>query len=111
MCRAAVGMNLAGDDDGSLIVAVFDDFEEIALLLGRQGFQPPIVPDKRSARATDGAKYPRPEGRGFTACSGKGRDILPCVIVCGNILQTRTVSLAVAKRSRQERIFSIRYPC
>ena len=40
--------NLAGDDEGALVVAILDDFEEIARLLGRQGFRPPIIQDEGS---------------------------------------------------------------
>jgi hypothetical protein len=43
----AIDGNLAGDDEGALVVAVLDDFEEIAGLIGRQGFRPPIVEDER----------------------------------------------------------------
>ena len=43
----AIDGDLAGDDERSLVVAVFDDFEEIARLLGRQGFRPPIVQDEQ----------------------------------------------------------------
>ena len=41
----------------SLIIAVFDDFEEIARLLGREGFRPPIVEDEQFD-ASDGAQQP-----------------------------------------------------
>ena len=43
----AIDGNLAGDDEGALVVAVLDDFEEIAGLIGRQGFRPPIVEDEQ----------------------------------------------------------------
>ena len=36
----AIDGNLAGDDEGAFVVAVLDDFEEIAGLIGRQGFPP-----------------------------------------------------------------------
>ena len=39
----AIDGNLAGDDERAFIVAVFDYFEEIARLLGRQCFWPPII--------------------------------------------------------------------
>ncbi len=35
--------NLAGDDEGALVVAVLDDFKEIAGLIGCQAFRSPIV--------------------------------------------------------------------
>ena len=44
----AVDGNLAGDDEGAFVVAVLDDLEEIARLLGRQGFRPPIIQDEGS---------------------------------------------------------------
>jgi hypothetical protein len=43
----AIDGNLAGDDQGALVIAVLDDFEEIAGLLGRQGFRPPIVENEQ----------------------------------------------------------------
>ncbi|SFK64667.1 hypothetical protein SAMN05444581_11382 [Methylocapsa palsarum] len=39
----AVDRDLAGDDERPLIVSVFDDFQEVARLLGRQGLGPPII--------------------------------------------------------------------
>ena len=53
----AVDGNLAGDDERSLMIAVFDDFEEIARLLGREGFRPPSVEDEQFD-ASDGAQEP-----------------------------------------------------
>jgi len=43
----AVDRNLAGDDERALVIAVFDDFEQIARLFGRQGFGPPVVQNKQ----------------------------------------------------------------
>ena len=53
----AVDGNLAGDDERSLIIAVFDDFEEIARLPGRESFRPPIIEDEQFD-ASDGAQQP-----------------------------------------------------
>ena len=57
----AVDGNLAGDDERALVVAVLDDFEKIARLIGRQRFRPPIVEDEQfgpSDRAQEPAIAP-----------------------------------------------------
>ena len=43
----AVHGNLAGDDERALVVAVLDDFEEVAGLLGGERFGAPIVEDEQ----------------------------------------------------------------
>ena len=43
----AVHGNLAGDDDGALVVAIPDDFEEIARLVGIERLRPPVVQDQQ----------------------------------------------------------------
>ena len=39
---------LAGNEDRSGVVAILDDLEEIAPLVGIQGFRPPVVDDEKS---------------------------------------------------------------
>jgi hypothetical protein len=42
----AVHGNLTGDDERGLVVTVLDDFEQIAHLIGAEGFGPPIIQDE-----------------------------------------------------------------
>ena len=53
----AVDGNLAGDDERAPVVAVLDDFEEIARLVGRERFGSPIVEDEQFD-ARQGAQEP-----------------------------------------------------
>ena len=43
----AVNGNLAGDDQRAPVVAVFDDFQEIAGLVGPERLRPPIIENKQ----------------------------------------------------------------
>jgi hypothetical protein len=42
----AVHGNLTGDDERGLVVTVLDDFEQIARLIGGEGFGSPIIQDE-----------------------------------------------------------------
>ncbi len=49
----AIHGNLACDDDRALVVAILDDFEQVARLIGRERFGSPIVEDEQlDARAS-----------------------------------------------------------
>ena len=39
--------NLAGDDERAFVVTVFDDFEEIARLVGRERLWTPVIQDEQ----------------------------------------------------------------
>ena len=43
----AVHGNLAGDDERAFVVAILDDFEQIARLIGRERFGSPVVQDEQ----------------------------------------------------------------
>src|SRR6202451_2030919 len=43
----AVDGNLAGDDERALVVAILDDFEQVARLFGGERLRPPIVEDEQ----------------------------------------------------------------
>ena len=43
----AVHGNLAGDDERALVVAILDDFEQVARLIGGERLRPPIVEDEQ----------------------------------------------------------------
>src|SRR5208282_6618838 len=43
----AVHGNLTGDDDRALVVAILDDFEQVARLFGGERLRPPIVEDEQ----------------------------------------------------------------
>jgi len=43
----AVDGNLAGDDDGALVVPLLDDFEQVAGLIGIEHLQAPVVEDEQ----------------------------------------------------------------
>ena len=58
----AVHGNLAGDDDGALVVAVLDDFEQIARLVGVERLRPPVVEDEQ-LDASERAQKPGVPGR------------------------------------------------
>ena len=49
--------NLAGDDERALVVAVLDDFEQIARLVGGERFGAPVVQDQQFD-AGEGAQEP-----------------------------------------------------
>ena len=53
----AIDRNLAGDDEGAGVVAVLDDFEQIARLIGGQRLRSPIVEDEQFG-ARDRAQQP-----------------------------------------------------
>jgi hypothetical protein len=44
----AIDRDLAGDQQGSPVVAIIDDLEQIAALLGVERFRPPIVDDQQA---------------------------------------------------------------
>jgi len=44
----SVDRKLTGDDERASIVAIFDDLEQVALLVRQQLFGPPIVNDEES---------------------------------------------------------------
>jgi hypothetical protein len=60
----AVHGNLAGDDERAFVVAILDDFEQIARLVGREGFGSPIIEDEqfdaRQRAQKPGKPSPRP---------------------------------------------------
>src|ERR1700733_3179124 len=43
----AVDGNLAGDDERAFVVAILDDFQQIARLIGRERFGSPVVQDEQ----------------------------------------------------------------
>ena len=43
----AVDGNLAGDDERAFVVAILDDFEQIARLIGGERFGSPIIQDEQ----------------------------------------------------------------
>ena len=43
----AVHGNLAGDDDRALVVAILNDFEQVARLVGVERLRPPVVEDEQ----------------------------------------------------------------
>ena len=47
----AVHRDLAGDQGGAAAVAVFDDFEHVAALLGAERFEAPIIEDEKICAA------------------------------------------------------------
>jgi hypothetical protein len=49
--------NLAGDDDRALVIAILDDFEQIARLIGRERFGSPVIQDEQFD-ARQGAQEP-----------------------------------------------------
>src|SRR5271157_1720033 len=53
----AVHGNLAGDDERAFVVAILDDFEQIARLIGRERFGSPVVQDEQFD-ARQGAQEP-----------------------------------------------------
>jgi hypothetical protein len=53
----AVHGNLAGDDDGALVVAVLDDFQEIARMVGAERLRSPVVEDQQFY-AGEGSQQP-----------------------------------------------------
>ncbi len=65
----AVDRHLAGDDQRAGVVAVLDDFQQIALLLGQQRLGPPIVQDQQLHAAQ------RPHHPGVTAVTARQRQI------------------------------------
>src|SRR6266566_4480791 len=44
----AIDRDLAGDQQGSPVVAIIDDLEQIAALLGIERFRPPIIDDQQA---------------------------------------------------------------
>src|SRR6266446_1705508 len=44
----AIGRELAGDQQGSPVVAIVDDLEQITTLFGIERFRPPIVDDQQA---------------------------------------------------------------
>ena len=54
----AIDRDLAGDEQGSSVVAIVDDLEQIAALLGVERFRPPIIDDQQ-AGAFERAHQPR----------------------------------------------------
>src|SRR2546430_11765074 len=57
----AIDRDLAGDQQGSPVVAIIDDLEQIAALLGIERLRPPIVDDQQ-AGAFERAHQPRQPG-------------------------------------------------
>ena len=53
----AVDGNLAGDDERAFVVAILDDFEQIARLIGRERFGAPII-ENQQFDARQGAQEP-----------------------------------------------------
>jgi hypothetical protein len=53
----AIDRDLAGDDDRAGLVAVLDDFQEVAALLGVEWLRPPVVEDQQ-VEAGQGAQRP-----------------------------------------------------
>ena len=49
--------NLAGDQQGALLVAVIDDFEQIPALLGGERLRPPVIDDQQLC-AFQGCEHP-----------------------------------------------------
>ena len=52
-----INWNLACDDQGSLVVAVLDDFQKVAGLIRRQGLRSPVIKDQEFG-ACKGAQHP-----------------------------------------------------
>ncbi len=85
----AVDRNLAGDDQRALVITVFDNFEQIAGLLGRQRLRPPIVQDEQfgagdraqKARVTGIAMGDREIGEEPGNAGVKDGDIFPASLV------------------------------
>jgi len=71
--RAAIDGNLAGDDEGAFVVAVLDDFEEIAGLIGRQGFRPQSSRMSSLTRAIERRSLPYRASPWAIARSAKSR--------------------------------------
>jgi len=44
----ATDWDLAGDQQGSAVVAIVDDLEQIAALVGVERFRPPIIDDQQA---------------------------------------------------------------
>lgn len=60
--------NLAGDQQGALLVAVIDDFEQIPALLGGERLRPPVIDDQQLC-AFQGCEHPGQPA--FAACRGE----------------------------------------
>ena len=45
----AIGRELAGDQQGSPVIAIVDDLEQITTLFGVERFRPPIVDDQQAS--------------------------------------------------------------
>ena len=64
----AIDRDLAGDQEGSPVVSIVDDFEQIAALLGVERFRPPIVNDQQAGAFERGHQPRQPA---FAARLGK----------------------------------------
>src|SRR5207302_1676197 len=60
--------DLTGDDDGAGVVAVFDNFEQIAALFGGEGFGSPVIEDEQ----VDAGDLAEHLGIAAVACEGQG---------------------------------------
>src|SRR3546814_14708703 len=80
----AVDRNLAGDDDRSCLVAILDDLQEIAALLGVERLRSPVVEDEQ-VEAGERAQHASVAAVGAGERQG-GEQPRPAVIVDGEIL-------------------------
>ena len=72
----AAHRNLAGHQQRSLLVAVLDDLEQVAPLLGVERLRPPIVEDQQIGRARSSpasARHSRPSPRASGECGEQPR--------------------------------------
>lgn len=101
----AVDRDLAGDDDRAGLVAVLDDLQEVAALLGVERLRPPVVEDQQ-VEAGQGAQRPGIAAIGARQRQG-GEQPRRAVIADGEVLAAGLVAegagepaLADAARSR-----------
>ena len=65
--------DLAGDDGGAAAVAILDDFEQVAALLGGQRIEPPIIEDEQlDAGDAESGRSGRRRGRARALRSSRG---------------------------------------
>src|SRR5271157_5698183 len=111
----AVHGNLAGDDERAFVVAILDDFEQIARLIGRERFGSPVVQDeqfdaRQGAQESGVARIPMGDGQ-------IGEEPGHACVENGHVFSARLVAeragepaLAQAARPGQEQIAALGDP-
>src|SRR5271166_4010643 len=111
----AVYGNLAGDDERAFVVAILDDFEQIARLVGRERFGSPIIQDEQF----DAREGPQEPGVARIAMGDGeiGEEPGGAGVEDGHVFSTRLVAeraseptLAQAARPGQEQIAALGDP-